>query len=35
MITEVLNNNVIEAMIIRIPDGTNLANVLMDILYIG
>ena len=35
MITEVLNNNLIEAMRIRIPDGTNLANVLMDILYIG
>lgn len=31
MITEVLNNNLIEAMRIRIPDGTNLANVLMDI----
>ena len=29
MITEVLNNNLIEAMRIRIPDGTNLANVLM------
>lgn len=35
MITEVLNNNLIEAMRIRIPDGTNLANVLMDIFYIG
>lgn len=35
MTTDVLNNNLIEALKMKIPDGSNLANELMDILYIG
>lgn len=35
MNTDVLNTSLIEAMKERIPDGANLANTLMDILYIG
>lgn len=35
MITDVLNNNLIEALKMKIPDGVNLANELMDVLYIG
>lgn len=35
MNTDVLNTNLIEVMKEKIPDGVNLANTLMDILYIG
>lgn len=35
MNTDVLNTNLIEVMKEKIPDGGNLANTLMDILYIG
>lgn len=35
MNTDVLNTNLIEVMKDKIPDGANLANTLMDILYIG
>lgn len=35
MNTDVLNTNLIEVMKNKIPDGVNLANTLMDILYIG
>lgn len=35
MNTDVLNTNLIEVMKDKIPDGVNLANTLMDILYIG
>lgn len=35
MTIDVLNNGLIEAMKEKIPDGINLANTLMDILYIG
>lgn len=35
MTTNILNENLIEAMKVKIPDGVNLANTLMDILYIG
>ena len=35
MNTDVLNTNLIEVMKDKIPDGVNLANALMDILYIG
>lgn len=35
MNTDVLNTNLIEVMKEKIPDGINLANTLMDILYIG
>ena len=35
MTTDLLNNNLIEALKMKIPDGANLANELMDVLYIG
>lgn len=35
MTTDTLNNSLIEAMKLKIPDGVNLANILMDVLYIG
>ena len=35
MITDQLNTGLISAMKEKLPQGTNLANLLMDILYIG
>ena len=35
MMTDKLNSGLIESMKEKIPEGANLANLLMDILYIG